>query len=39
MLHDLLGIVFTDALNDTQFLFSSSVEIHAFRHNLSFRGT
>ena len=37
MLHDLLGIVFTDALNDHQFLLSSSVQIHVFRHNLSFQ--
>jgi hypothetical protein len=30
MLHDLLGAVFTDALNDTKFLFSSCVQIHVF---------
>src|SRR5215475_4677247 len=35
MLHDLLGIVFTDALNNSQFLFSSFVQIHVFRHNIS----
>jgi hypothetical protein len=37
MLHNLLGMVFTDALNDGQLLFSRGVQIHVFRHNLSFR--
>ena len=37
MLHDLLGIVFTDALNDSQFLFSSFIQIHVFQDNISFR--